>query len=357
MLKADAYGLGAPAAARAFLGAGADLLAVACLPEALELRRAFPEARILVMGHTPDRFLATVAEADLECTLFDLAQARRLSDASTERGTRTRIHVKIDTGMNRLGIKPGPDTPALLEAIASLPGLAPEGIFTHLALRDAESDRAQFDLFAGVLEGASARGIRFALRHVCDSIGLVRYPGYRLDMVRAGAILYGLPPLDAPPGIVSALRLPVSLKTRISRLRRVEPGECVSYDRSWIAPPGGASVATVPVGYADGYRRCMGNRARVLVRGLSAPVIGLVCMDQCTIDVSGIPGVAEGDEVVLLGRGPAGGIPVLEAANWAKTNRNEILCSIGRRVPRIYLRGGLPAGEADYLAPATSGSA
>ncbi|PKL25109.1 MAG: alanine racemase [Spirochaetae bacterium HGW-Spirochaetae-3] len=361
VLKADAYGLGAVPVARVLLREGADMLAVACLPEAVQLRRAFPDAPILVMGHTPDEYFPEAVRERVTCTIFDYAQAEALSTEAARAGVTAVAHVKVDTGMNRLGLKPElfePGTGAgsaagLLARMACLPSLALEGVFTHLALNDEASDAAQFATFMRLLDGAAALGVRFAIRHVCDSIGLMKYPEYRLDMVRPGAVMYGVTPLDTPLTASADIRTPFRLSTRISRIRPMAAGEGVGYDYTFRAPPGGTLLATLPVGYADGYKRCLSNVASVLVRGRRAPVVGLVCMDQCTVDVGGVPGVREGDEVVLLGGDrsdrPGEGIPVLEMAGWAKTNRNDVICSIGRRVPRVYLEGGRPAVESDFV--------
>jgi alanine racemase len=234
--------------------------------------------------------------------------------------------------------------------MAGLPGVELEGIFTHLALVDQESDEEQFRRFIGFVGALEEVGISIPVKHVCDSIGMLRYPLFRLDMVRPGAILYGAPPLRTPHSDTLDIRIPFALKTRISRLRALGPGEGVGYDFSWRAPETGAILATVPVGFGDGYRRCLSNRAHVVVRGVKAPVVGLVSMDQCTVDVTGVPGVQERDDVLLLGRDHEGAVPVLEMASWAGTNRNEILAGIGRRVPRVYTRSGQACSMVDYLA-------
>jgi len=358
VLKADAYGLGAVPVARVLLREGADMLAVACLPEAVQLRRAFPDARILVMGHTPDEYFPDAVRERVTCTVFDYGQAAALSATAARAGVTAVAHVKVDTGMNRLGLKPESFSPGtgkgsaaeLLARMAALPSLKLEGIFTHLALNDEASDAAQFAMFTRLLGEAAALGVRFAIRHVCDSIGLMRYPEYRLDMVRPGAVMYGVTPLDTPLTASADMRTPFRFSTRVSRLRPLAAGEGVGYDYTYRAPPGGALIATLPVGYADGYKRCLSNVASVIVRGRRAPVVGLVCMDQCTVDVSGVPGVAEGDEAVLLGDG----IPVLEMAEWAGTNRNDVICSIGRRVPRVYSEGGRVVAESDYVLGGTA---
>lgn len=350
VLKADGYGLGAVECAGAFLRGGASMLAVACLPEALELRRAYPEATVMVMGHTPDRLLPLCVRERIVCTLWGAEQARALSGAARSSGATAGFHLKLDTGMNRLGLRPGPGAAEAVAIMAALPGLRLAGVFTHLALVDAEHDRAQFDMFVSFLAELKALGVEPGLRHVCDSIGLARYPEYRLDLVRAGAALYGLPPLRAPAIERVGLRTAFALRTRISRLRRLAPGEGVGYDHSWKAPEGGALLATLPIGYADGYRRSLSNKGQVSIRGVRAPVVGLVCMDQCTVDVSAVPGVVEGDEVLLLGEGDGGAVPPLEMAAWVGTNRNELVAGLGRRLPRVYARGGKAARIVDYLA-------
>jgi len=349
VVKGNAYGLGALAVAGALLEAGVDLLAVACLPEALELRRSHPGAPILVMGHTPTEYLGEAARAGLQTTLFELAQAEALSRASAALGLRTPVHVKVDTGMNRIGLKPDAGTTGLLVRMAALPGIRLEGIFTHLALRDRASDCAQFELFQRVVEAARAAGVSFPLRHVCDSIGMMRYPEFRLDLVRPGAILFGVKPLRTPLSDATPVCTPFAFRTRISRVARLEAGEGSGYDEEWRAPAGGVLLATVPVGYADGYARSLSNRAEACVRGRRVRVVGLVMMDQLTLDVTGVPEVQAGDEVLLLGRSGADEVPILEVAGWAGTNRNEILSTIGRRVPRIYSKDGRVVREVDYL--------
>ena len=349
VLKADAYGLGALPVAGALLDEGVDLLAVACLPEALEIRRRYPDAPLLVMGHTPDRLLALAISNNIACTVFNLRQASLLSAAAVAANRTGMVQIKIDTGMNRLGHKPGPDSAAFFRQLAALPKLDIQGVFTHLALCDRASDQAQFDLFLRTVALMEESGLKPGIRHICDSIGLMRYPEFRLDMVRAGAVLYGVTPMNTPLSSSADIRTPFAFRTRISRLARLEPGEGVGYDHTWKAPNEGALLATLPVGYADSYRRCLANKGFVMINGLRAPVVGLVCMDQCTVDVSGIPGVQEGDEVLLLGQQGTESIPVLEMADWAKTNRNEVISGIGRRVPRLYHRSGRPLVVRDYV--------
>jgi len=349
VLKGNAYGLGALALAGELLALGADLLAVACLPEALELRAHHPDAPVLVMGHTPTEFLPDCARAGLHTTLFDLDQAQALSRASLALGVRTPVHVKVDTGMNRIGIKPDADTGALIARMAALPGLALEGLFTQLPYWGPASERAGFELFQRVAAAAAEAGVDFPLHHVCETLGFTRDPAFRRDLVRIGSLLFGVTDLPSPPE-TAGVRLPAALRARLSRVRPVRAGEGVSYDQSWKAPAGGGRLGTVPIGYADGYSRRLSNRGQAVVRGRRAPVAGLVTMDQTILDLAAVPDAAEGDEVLLLGRCGEDEVDLAEVAEWAGMHRLEVLATIGRRVPRVYFRQGKVVGEADYLA-------
>lgn len=347
VLKADAYGLGAAAVGGVLREGGADMLAVACLPEALELRRLYPDISILVLGYTPENWLAEAVAARITLTVGSLGQAQAVSRAAQAGGTTARIHVKVDTGFHRLGIPAGPAAAAEIGRIVQCPHLIAEGIFTHLALVSRPEDQKQFALFTQLLEALERQGVRFAIRHVDDSIGMVRYPEYRLDMVRPGAFLYGVRPSRFSDPSVT-LAMPLAFKTRIVRVAGIEKGEGVSYDFTYVAPRRGR-VGTLPVGYVDGYPRCLSNKAEVLVRGRRARVVGLICMDQCMIDLTDIPEAREGDEVLLFGHSAEGDVPLEEVADWAGTNRNDILSGVGRRVPRVYRRHGRVIGTADYL--------
>lgn len=336
VLKANGYGLGAIQVAQVFIDQGIELLAVATLSEALELRREFPHQRIMIMGYTSDRLLPTVVEHQIEPTIFEYVQAQLLSKlwSNQQSQIKLNIHIKIETGLNRLGCEPGPKGQDEVRLIAQLPGLNIASGFSHLALTNQESDWQQYRKLVTFVDGLRTTGIQIPAVHLADSIGMLRYPEFHLDMVRPGAILYGAPPLGAPHSL--DIRVPFALKTRITRIRKLSAGEGVGYDFTWKAPASGATIATIPVGYADGYCRSFSNQAQVIIRHHRAPVIGLVNMDQAMVDVSAIPKVQSDDEVLLLGKSGADEIPLLEAAKWANTNRNEILAGIGRRVPRVY---------------------
>lgn len=349
VLKADAYGLGAVAVGREFLAAGADLLTVAYLPEALELRRELGDAPVLIMGYTPTEFLGDAARAGFRVTLFEMEQAEALSRASAALGARTPVHVKIDTGLNRLGIKPDAGTPELLARMADLPGIRLEGIYSHLAFRNGPSDHAQFALLRQVIDGAAALGVRFPLRHIADSISILRYPEFNLDMVRLGGILFGNKPMRVPLIDTMDIRTPFALRARLARVAWAEEGSCAGYDDSWKAPAGGALLATVPLGFSDGYTRRLSHKGQAVVRGMRVPVVGVIMMDQLILDVTQVPDAVVGDEALFLGRAGDEEVGTMELADWTGTNRNEIISVIGRRVTRVYHRGGTPVAERDYL--------
>lgn len=344
VIKADAYGLGAAGVAPAMIEGGADVLAVARYGEAEELLRIHPKLSrpLMVMGLCSDEELLRAAGGRIIITIDSYRQARILSDTGKE----TVVHIKIDTGFSRLGLKAS-DPLALDEygKICSLPGIRTGGIFSHLALDGKESDARQFELFTRFIGEAESRHWPVGKKHICDSIGMARYPEYRLDMVRTGAILYGMRPFRSP--LIENLPLQFSLRWTVPviKISELAEGEGVSYDYSWKAPEGGARVATLPVGYADGYKRTLSNRGEVLLKGTRCPVVGVICMDQMMIDVSAVTDAVVGDEVLLLG----GEISILEMAEKAGSNRNDILASIGRRVKRVYTDGGKEVGELDYL--------
>lgn len=347
VLKANAYGHGAVKVAELLVGESVDMLAVACLTEAIEIRRKLAEVPILIMGHTSNQHLKTAIENNLTLTIFSLEQAELISTIALELNKTVKIHIKIDTGFNRLGMKPEQDTECIIKRIAALKNLEIEGIFSHLALTSKESDENQYTLFMKLISRLENTGINIPIKHLCDSIGMVRYPEYHMDMVRVGAFLYGA----RPNGFVdSSVKLETSLtfKTRIAQIKQIEAGEGVGYDFSFIADKT-CKVGTLPVGYADGYMRSLSNKGFVSVHGKRARVIGLICMDQCMIDLTDIPESGAADEVILIGGNGADSIPIMEVAELAGTNRNEIMSIINRRVPRVYIKDKKIVDIVDYL--------
>ena len=331
VMKANAYGLGAARLSRALAAKGAKLFAVAELNEALELK-AECGADALVLGMTAPCQRARAISEDVILTVYSTETARQLDAAAADVRKPARVHIKLDTGLHRLGF----DWDRAMEELPSLfamKHLRVEGLFTHLALREDAADAVQIQRLLAVAEGLRAAGVDFGMIHAADSIGMVRHPGFRFDAVRTGAWLYGVVPTryDNSAG---ACRPTVRLMTRVVQVRRVAAGEYLGYDETHPLPDDRV-IATLSAGYADGYPR-LNSAGEVFVSGHCAPVAGLVCMDQMTADVTGIPGVRPGDAVTLLG----GGIGLNEYADWANANRNDLLSRIGRRVPRVYMRGG-----------------
>lgn len=330
VVKADGYGHGALAVAETALAAGAAWLGVALVEEGVALRAAGCPAPILVLGWVPPEQARLAVDHDLRVACYDGELARALAAAGG-----ARVHIKVDTGMGRLGVRPQ----EVLAFVRSLPGgIDVEGIFTHFAAADDPDPaftREQLARFQGALAALAAAGIRPRWRHAANSAAIMAHPDSHLDLVRMGIAMYGLAPDPARPWPAD-LRPAMALKSRISHLKVMAAGETVSYGRTWTAR-GGERVATIPVGYADGYRRLFSNRGQVLIGGHPCPVVGRVCMDQTLVAVPpGVP-AAVGDEAVLLGRQ---GQAVITADDWARTLDTinyEITCLIGSRVPRVYL--------------------
>lgn len=333
VLKANAYGLGAAALSRQLYGLGTRLFAVAELGEALEVRRACG-GDALVLGMIAPGQMETAVREGVVATVYDIDQARQLDASAARVGRKARVHVKLDTGLHRLGF--APDRIDELDAVFELSHIRVEGLFTHLALREDSADAEQIERFLRVVKALRARGRGCGLLHACDSIGMVRHPQWRFDAVRIGAWLYGVVP-SRYPNANGECRLPVRFMTRVVQVRPVARGEYLGYDETHPLERD-RLIATLAAGYADGYPR-VNSTGKVCIRGRRAPIAGLLCMDQMTVDVTDIPGVRPGDEVTLLGDG----ITLEAYSAWTGAHRNEALTRIGRRVPRVYTRGGAVA--------------
>lgn len=341
VLKADAYGLGAPMVAKRLWQEGQRIFAVASYNEAAEIRKAVPECEVLILGLCGDAQMARAIQADMLLTVFSQKYADAVIRAAQTVGKKARIHIKLETGLNRLGFEPEEAADAV-ESIVASGHVELEGLFTHLALRDKDSDRKQISLLTGVRDALMGRGITIPMVHALDSIGMVRYPEDHMDAVRTGAWLYGVYPKRYEHPEESQLALTV--KTHIAQLHAVSAGECLGYDETHPISRDSV-IATLSAGYIDGYPR-LNSVGEVEVCGKRAPVVGLVCMDQMMVDVTDIPEAREGDKVTLLG----GTIGVDEYAEWGKLNRNESLARTGKRVPRVYFENGQVIEIIDTLA-------
>ncbi|HCG36279.1 MAG TPA: alanine racemase, partial [Clostridiales bacterium] len=293
IVKADAYGHGAGFVSRTLRDAGVTWFGVSNLDEALQIRDEGISESILILAYTPPEHILQLAENNITQTVFEREYAQQISKAAVEAGVTVGVHIKVDTGMSRIGFFCQSENGIIktideIEQVCALPGLYAEGIFTHFASADEEQDdgctQRQFERFLKVIEGLSGRGIHFSIRHCCNSAATMRYPEMHMDMVRPGLILYGLSPAPWLQGMLS-LTPAMELKTVVSMTKTIPAGTAVSYGRTFQSV-GETEIATLPIGYADGYPRGMSNRAHMLVCGKRAPVVGRVCMDQCLLDVT-----------------------------------------------------------------------
>ena len=330
VVKANAYGLGLFRTAQTLAEAGADWFAVAAPEEALTVRRAVPNAHILLLGPADASYLPDLIRRDISLTVGTLGDGEAASRAAQALGRQAKVHVKLDTGLHRLGFTDAAEALRL----KALPCLAFEGIYSHLALRSDAQSVTQEQLFSAMADAVAAGGLRPGMRHLLDSIGLTRYPQWQMDAVRVGAFLYGNVPVRWER--YHEGKSVVTFKARVTRVAWVKQGEGVGYDDAPLARD--TRVATLSAGYIDGYPRSLSGKGFVQLKGRRARVLGLICMDQMMVDVTDIPDVQPGDEAVLLG----GGIALTEYADWGHLNRNECLGLIGRRVPRVYVREGKP---------------
>jgi alanine racemase len=346
VVKADAYGHGAVPVARAALDAGATWLGVALPEEAVPLRAAGIASRILVLGPIAPDQADLVAAHDLDQCVSDLSQAEALDRAARARGGVLALHLKVDTGMGRVGLRPR-EVRGVGEKILALSCVRLVGLMTHFAEAEAEDPtfaREQLARFAEAAGDLAAAGIAAPIRHAANSAGLLFLPEARLDLVRPGIMLYGCHPRGPLRGPEPLLRPALRFRTAISQIREVAPGDSVSYGRTFVAPRD-LRVATLLVGYADGCGRLLSNRGHVLVRGRRVPIIGRVCMDMTMVDVTGVPDIRVGDEAVLIGRQGNEEITADEVAEIQGTISYEVLCRIGPRVPRVYLPASSPAAS------------
>ncbi|MDI6781286.1 MAG: alanine racemase [bacterium] len=346
IVKADAYGHGAVAVAKTAIKAGVQRLGVVCLSEGINLREAGIDCPILSLGPPMIDETEDYIQHNITPSIFSWEQARIFSDKAMFRGISVKIHMKIDTGMARLGVL-YTEAFELIKKVHSLPGIEIEGIFSHLASSDS-ADKAyayeQFRRFTGVINRLKKIGISIPITHIANSGAIIDLPEMRLDMVRSGIAIYGLFPSKSVSQHVS-LQPAMSFKTRIIHLKEM-PKDLpvhgflpvyggISYGRTYVKKK--IKVATIPVGYADGYPRALSNKAEVLIQGQRAPIIGRITMNFCMIDVSHIPEVRIGDEVVLFGKQDQSSLSVDELAEICGTISYEILCGINPRILRVYV--------------------
>jgi alanine racemase len=351
VVKANAYGHGAVEASEVFLNNGADRLAVATLSEGIELRKAGIKAPILILGYTPGSQNHTAIEWDIIQTVYSYKDAENISKEAKKLGKNAVIHIKIDSGMGRIGFLPNDESVKEIEKISHLPYITMEGIFTHFAKadeKDKSSAREQYKKFNWVIEELEKKKINIPIKHVSNSAAIIDLPEYNLDMVRAGIIIYGLSPSKEVNLNKIDLKPALTLKAKISNVKTVPEGTGISYGQIFVTKRE-SKIATVPIGYADGFTRLLTNKGEVGIKGKRAPIVGKICMDQCMIDVTDIDDVKVGDEVILFGDGRDNSPHTDEIAEKLGTINYEIVCMVGRRVPRVYIKDGEIVNIVDYL--------
>ncbi|MBI5166383.1 MAG: alanine racemase [candidate division NC10 bacterium] len=341
VVKADGYGHGALEVARTALEAGASWLGVALPEEGAKLRVAGITAPILVLGPTSPTQAGLIVGFGLAQTLTTWEQAQALSQEARSQGRDIGVHLKVDTGMGRIGVAPA-EALGLAKKVARLPALRLEGAMTHFADADSREKgyaRAQLQTFLAVIAELTGAGIPILYRHAANSAAILDLPEAYLDLVRPGIMIYGYYP-SAEVSRSLKLRPALTLRTEVACLKEVLPGTSVSYGRTFVTSRR-TRVATLPIGYADGYSRLLSNSGEALIHGCRVPVIGRVCMDMIMVDVTEIPQVCPGDEAVLYGRQGETEISVEEVAAKIGTISYEVVCAISQRVPRVYVGGGL----------------
>ncbi len=351
VIKADAYGHGSVEVAQVLLENGADWFAVAVVDEGLNLRKHGINAPILLLGYTPELRFEDVINNGFIQTMYSYEMAEKLSKTAVRLGKTAVVHIKIDTGMGRIGYRVNDEAADEIVRISKLPGIEVNGMFTHFAASD-EADKAytnmQFERFMKMDKMLKDRGLNIPVRHAANSAAIMDIDSMMLNMVRPGIILYGAYPSDEVVKENLDLRPVMSIKTHVSFVKEVEKGDCISYGRTYTAPDK-RKIATIPVGYADGFIRAYAKEGKVLIKGKFAPIVGRICMDQFMVDVTDIDDVKINDEVVLMGTQGENSITADDIAKALNTINYEVFCTLSKRVPRQYIRNGKVTETVKYV--------
>lgn len=351
VIKADGYGHGFLEVTKTLLENGADRLAVAIPQEGKQLRKRGIDVPVLILSATMEDDIDEIIDLDLTTNVFSYEFAEVISKAAQKKKKTANVHIKLDTGMSRIGFVISDNNEEVINEIlriSKLPYINIEGLFSHFSTSDEKDDtytRLQFKRFMAVADELKARGLDIPIKHICNSAGVMMYPEMHLDMVRPGVILYGMYPSDEVDKSKLDLIPAMTLKSRISYVKEVEAGRGVSYGKEYITDRT-TKIATVPIGYADGYLRKIAKHGEMIVHGVKVPIIGRICMDQCMIDVTDVHNIKRGDEVIIFGRE---GVTIDDVAQWCETINYEISCTISKRIPRIYTKDGKAVKVLDYL--------
>ncbi|MEA4825986.1 MAG: alanine racemase [Clostridium sp.] len=343
VVKADAYGHGALDIAPVLLENGATSLAVAVVSEGVELRRGGIECPIMVLGFTPPSLMDDLVKYDIQQTVFSYSYAKELSAIAEKNHKKARIHIAVDTGMGRIGFMPNKESVEEVLKISKLPNIEVQGIFSHFSTaddKDKEYTDYQLSKFNEFYDELSKVGVKIKIRHIANSAAIIELPKTHFEAVRPGIILYGYYPSEEVDKSNIQLKPVMELKTNIAHIKKIPSGYYISYGRKFKSTRE-TVVATLPVGYADGYTRLLFNKAKVIINGQFAPVVGRICMDQCMVDVTNIKGeIKVGDEVILIGEKGGISINADHIAEMLGTINYEVVCMISKRVPRVYIKDG-----------------
>lgn len=350
VLKADGYQHGAAQVANTLIENGVKKFAVANLSEAIHLRKKFTNIDILILGYTPDHLIEDAINFEITQTIYEIEQAKLTSKISQKNKKRAKIHIKLETGMNRLGFKAIPEAIDRIEEIFSFPNLFIEGIFTHFASAD-EIDKdfsyKQAEKFKYVCSELEKRGLSIPIKHISNSAAILDLPDMNLDMVRAGIIIYGVYPASETNNDIIKLKSIMSLKAQVAHVKEIEEGEKIGYGLIYEAKEK-KKIATLPLGYADGFSRLLTGTGEVIAAGKKVPVVGRLCMDQCMIDVTGLD-IQRGDVVTLIGASGDESITLEDMAQKAYTIPAGVMAMMNKRVPRVYIKDGKIVNVTDYM--------
>lgn len=341
IIKTDAYGHGAVRSAKALDEIGVYAFGVATPGEALELRRAEIKNPILILGYVFEEYFDRMIENDIDLALFDLNTAKLLNSHAEKLGKKARAHIKADTGMGRIGFQPCDESAEIIKEIAALNNIEIDGMFTHFACADSKdkaSVNRQIERFTNFVAKVKSEGVSLPIVHCYNSASIVDFDKPLFDMVRCGIITYGLEPSDEVSKTNIKLQKVMSIKSHVAYVKKVGAGFTVSYGSTYVTDKE-TEIATIPVGYGDGYPRTLSNKGMVLIGGHFAKIIGRVCMDQFMVDVTGL-GVSRGDEVILMGSDGENSITAEEIGDLSGRFNYELVCDINKRVPRVYIKNG-----------------
>lgn len=351
IVKADAYGHGVTEVTKKLAECGVDYLGVACLDEGKQLRRVGIKLPILILGASFQSEIEELLQNSLMPSVFSYDFAKEISDVAVRLGKKAKIHIKIDTGMSRIGLVAGDDDEALCDTIlkiAALPNIEIDGIFSHFSTSDEADDEytnLQFERFSKICDMLKERNLNIPNRHIANSAAIVKYPKTHLDMVRAGVILYGLYPSHEIDSSSIKLTPVMTVKSKVTMLKTLPKDRGISYGKTYITNQP-TKIATIPIGYADGYTRLFSGKAKMMVKNTPVSIVGRICMDQCMIDVTNVNTISTGDEVIIFG---ADTVTADYLADLVGTINYEIVCMISKRVPRIYLEDGKAVKTLNYL--------